>query len=268
MLPRREVTSVTPVGSAPFGFRSTRPRRNVSAHVNCVHVPVLVLGNEGVTHMTWRSLRPGAIDRIRLGRAALQYAGHGWYVTPGAYRAGPRFACGRAGCPTTACHPALQYWAEAASRDPHTVAGWWHDTSYSVLLTTGRAFDVLEVPAYLGASAAGPQSAESPWRADEVRGPVAVSPTGRWMFLVRPGEPLRPELDGRLDVVRHGRGSWVPAPPTRLLEGAVRWAVPPEKTDWRLPDPYRVQQALVEALSRLDLAPAIGRSTVEDRFAA
>jgi hypothetical protein len=216
--------------------------------------------------MSWRSLRPTAIDRIRLGRAAAQYARHGWYVTPGAYRAGPRFACGRAGCPTTACHPALVHWAEAASRDPQTIAAWWRDTAYSVLLTTGRAFDVLEVPAYLGAPVAA--SWGSPWQGGDVRGPVAVSPTGRWMFLVCPGEPLRPELDGRLDVVRHGRGSWVPAPPTRFLEGAVRWAVPPEKTDWRLPDPYRVQQALVEALCRLDLAAAIGRSTLEDRFAA
>jgi Bifunctional DNA primase/polymerase, N-terminal len=216
--------------------------------------------------MTWRSLLPSAIDRIRLGRAALQYAGHGWYVTPGAYRTGSRFACGRAGCPTMACHPALFYWAEAASRDPHTVAGWWRETPYTVLLATGRAFDVLEVPAYLGAPAA--TSWGSSGHPDEVRGPVAVSPTGRWMFLVRPGEPLRPELDGRLDVVRHGRGSWVPAPPTRLVEGPVRWAVAPDETGWRLPDPYRVQEALVKALCRLEVAPAIGRSTMEDRFAA
>jgi hypothetical protein len=229
---------------------------------------LLVLGDEGVTQMTWRSLRPSSIGRIRLRRAAMQYAGHGWYVTPGAYRTGTRFTCGRAGCPTTACHPALVYWAEAASREPQTVAGWWRNTPYTVLLATGRAFDVLEVPAYLGAQVAGPPAAESPWRAGEVRGPVAVSPTGRWMFLVRPGEPLRPELDGRLDVVRHGRGSWVPAPPTRLPEGPVRWAVPPEETGWRLPDPYRVQEALVAALSRLDLRLGRRYSTVEDRSAA
>ena len=71
--------------------------------------------------------------------------------SPGAYRAGDRFACGRAGCPTTACHPALVSWAQAATDDPRTVAGWWRDTAYTVLLATGRAFDVVEVPAYLGA---------------------------------------------------------------------------------------------------------------------
>ncbi|MBX6356968.1 MAG: bifunctional DNA primase/polymerase [Micromonosporaceae bacterium] len=211
--------------------------------------------------MIWRSLWPGTMDRIRLGRAALRYAGHGWPVTPGAYRAGDRFACGRAGCPTTACHPALVSWAQAATDDPRTVAGWWRDTAYTVLLATGRAFDVVEVPAYLGAPTVASWASRC-WPA-EACGPVAVSPTGRWMFLVRPGEPLRPELDGRLDVVRHGHGSWVPAPPTRLLEGPVRWAVPPEKTGWRLPDPYLVQEALVTALSGLDLAAPVGASTLE-----
>jgi hypothetical protein len=221
--------------------------------------------------MSWHSLRhPGAIRRIRLGRAASRYAEHGWDVTPGACRAGSRFSCGRAGCPTMTCHPALERWAEAASHDVRTVAAWWCAAPYTVLLATGRAFDVLEVPAYLGSPVARP-AGESPRTPVEARGPVAVSPTGRWMFLVLPGQPLRPELAERLDVVRHGRDSWVPAPPTGLLEGRVRWAVPPERTDWRLPDPYRVQQALVEAVWRLDVA-AVPRpsalSTVEDRFAA
>jgi Bifunctional DNA primase/polymerase, N-terminal len=202
---------------------------------------------------------PGAIRRIRLGRAAARYAAHGWPVTPGAYRAGSRFSCGRAGCPTVSCHPVFEQWAAAASHHPATVAAWWRDTPYTVLLATGRAFDVLEVPAYLGATAL------------DGHGPVAVSPTGRWMFLVLPGQPLRPELAERLDVVRHGWGSWLPAPPTRLLEGPVRWAVPPHRTGWRLPDPYRVQQGLVEAVSALHPAPAAQPSplsTVEDRFAA
>jgi hypothetical protein len=168
------------------------------------------------------------------------------------------------------CHPALEHWAEAASHDPRTVATWWRDLPHTVLLATGRAFDVLEVPAYLGAPLAGPPAAGSAGTPVSVRGPVAVSPTGRWMFLVLPGQPLRPELDERLDVVRHGRDSWVPAPPTRLLEGPVRWAVPPDRTGWRLPDPYRVQQALVEVIGQLDVVPARRSlfSTVEDRFAA
>src|SRR5690606_1826136 len=106
-----------------------------------------IVGGRRKRQMSWR----GAIERIRLGRAAARYAAHGWYVTPGAYRAGPRFACDQAGCLTTACHPALVHWAEAGSRDARTVASWWRGTAHSVLLVTGRAFDVLEVPAYLGA---------------------------------------------------------------------------------------------------------------------
>ncbi|MFD0788406.1 DNA primase, partial [Micromonospora azadirachtae] len=81
-----------------------------------------------------------------------------------------------------------------------------------------------------------------------VRGPVLVTPTGRWMFLVRPGDPLRPELEHCFHVVRHGPGSWVPAPPTRLPEGAVRWAVAPEQARWQLPDSYLVQNILIDAL--------------------
>ena len=69
------------------------------------------------------------------------------------------------------------------------------------------------------------------------------------MFLVRPGAPLRDELDHRLDVVRHGRGSWIPAAPSRMLEGPVRWAVPPERTQWRLPDAEVVQALMIDALA-------------------
>jgi hypothetical protein len=205
-------------------------------------------------------IQPWTLRRIRLGRAALAYASQGWDVTPGACLAGSRFTCGRLGCPTVNCHPALESWEEAASHDLPTVAGWWRAAPYTVLLSTGRALDVLEVPAHLGAAVADARWAGMPDR-DKVRGPVAVAPTGRWLFLVRPGEPLRPELDCRLDVLRHGLGSWVAAPPTRLLEGPVRWLVPPEETQWRLPEPGPVQRLLADALQILGRAPS--DSTVE-----
>jgi hypothetical protein len=204
--------------------------------------------------------RPWALRRIRLGRAALSYAGHGWDVTPGACFAGSRFSCGRLGCPTMNCHPALECWEAAASHDPGKIVGWWRGAPYTVLLATGHAFDVLEVPAYLGAAVAGPRWVGTR-EGRQTRGPVAVAPTGRWMLLVRPGEPLRPELDSRLDIVRHGPGSWIPAPPTRLLEGPVRWVISPEETDWRLPDPYPVQGLLVDALQVLCCQPGAVRAT-------
>ena len=107
-----------------------------------------------------------------------------------------------------------------------------------MLLATGRAFDVLEVPAFLGAGAGrGPG-----------RGPVAVTGAGRWMFLVRPAAPLRPELSARPDVVLHGAGSWIPAPPTVTTEGRVRWLVDPEEVHWQMPDAAVVQAKLARAL--------------------
>nr|WP_308121439.1 bifunctional DNA primase/polymerase [Actinoplanes bogorensis] len=178
-------------------------------------------------------------------RAAARYAEHGWAVTPGARLSGHRFACGRPGCPIMACHPALESWEDTASVDPGQVQAWWRHEPYSVLLVTGRRFDVLDVPAALGLRVLGSTRLS---RRREACGPVAVTAAGRWMFLVGPGVPLRSELDHRLDIVRHRRGSWIPAAPSRMPEGTVRWAVPPEQTQWRLPDAEMVQAMLTDAL--------------------
>jgi hypothetical protein len=119
----------------------------------------------------------------------------------------------------------------------------------AVLLATGFAFDVLEVPAAVGR------------RALDVAGPVAVTAAGRWMFFVGPGRPLCPELDRRVDIVRHGQGSWVPAAPSRTAEGPVRWVVAPERTRWLVGDPEAVQARLTEALGALHV-PATPRPAV------
>ena len=205
------------------------------------------------------------LERVRLRRVAVRYATHGWEVTPGACLARSRFVCGRPGCPTVGCHPALEDWAGGASADPARVATWWRSRPHGVLLPTGRAFDVIEAPAYLGREVldrmrpfAGGTGATTSFR-----GPVAVTPAGRWMFLVRPGDPLRPELEHCFHVVRHGLGSWIPAPPTRLPEGTVRWAVAPEQAHWRLPTPTRAEPAG----RRLEL-PETGRGSVDARAAA
>lgn len=179
----------------------------------------------------------GELDRVRLRRAALTYAGHGWDVLPGAYLTRGRYSCGP-GCRTVACHPATVDGIGAASHQPDVVAGWWEGTPYSVLLATGVAFDVLEVLAC-------PPIARS-----ALRGPAALTPTGL-MVLVRPGGTLRPELSGRPNVVLHGPRSWIPAPSTRTPTGRVRWLVDPMTVGWRLPDPRASQASLVTALSRL-----------------
>ncbi|GAA4963682.1 bifunctional DNA primase/polymerase [Actinoplanes utahensis] len=189
--------------------------------------------------MQWTSRQPNVppsiLDRALLRRAALRYAAHGWSVTPGSYLTGHRFDCGRPDCSISGCHPALTEWAASASDDPVRIAAWWRRLPHTVLLTTGTSFDVLEVPASVGRLGPG-------------IGPVAVTAGGRWMFLTRPGGPLRPELERRLDVVRHGAGSWIPAPPSRMPEGQVRWEVHPDRSQWRLPDPEEVQEKLIAAL--------------------
>ena len=214
----------------------------------------------------WPFVPPVVLDRRRLRRAALRYAEHGWAVTPGACLLGHRFECGRAGCPIMRCHPARESWEDDAGTDGARVARWWRHRPHTVLLATGWKFDALEVPAVIGRPALA-----AAHRHDGALGPVAVTPGGRWMFLVRPGRPLRSELDERADVVRHGRGSWIPAAPSRMPDGPVRWAVPPEQVGWRLPDPDGVQDRLTEALvalGRRSGVAVIPRQTSTSRRAA
>src|SRR5919197_2696538 len=107
-----------------------------------------------------RTVLDGMAHRIRLRRAAVRFAEHGWDVIPGACLSGgrSRYYCGP-GCTTVSCHPAFAH-GEALSRparsshDPRTVAEWWRARPHGVLLATGTALDVLEVPPYLGASRA------------------------------------------------------------------------------------------------------------------
>jgi hypothetical protein len=200
--------------------------------------------------------RPAVLDRLRLRRAALRYAAHGWAVTPGARLTGHRFDCDRPECPIMGCHPAIESWEDAASTSPERVARWWSSRPHTVLLATGGSFDVLEVPATLGLRVLGTARLLGR-RHHQVRGPVAVTPDERWMFLVRPGADLRPELARCLDVVRHGTGSWVPAAPSRTPDGPVRWVVSPDEVHWRLPEPDAVQELMIDALGARVTRPAV-----------
>jgi hypothetical protein len=176
------------------------------------------------------------IQRLRLRRAARRYADHDWPVVPGARLSGGRFDCDQLGCPTVTCHPAVPDWEREALLDPDRIAGWWQRSEYGVLLATGHTFDVLEVAGPVGRKLA-----------REVHGPVAVAPNGkqphRWMFLVRGGAGLLPALAGNSAVVLHRAGSWIPAPPTPLPTGVVRWATRPGEYAWEPADPVWVQRA-------------------------
>lgn len=186
----------------------------------------------------WDGYRPN--DRTGLLTGALELIDRGWPVMPGTYWQTDRWA-GIPDAPRFGPVPVATLGAFGASRDPDVVEAWWSEQPYSVLVATGSVVDVIEVSALVGRRL---------WeRLGNMSAPVGVSPTGRWWFAVAPCEALRPELAARGDVSLHGRGSWIVAPPTRLPDGTVRWRVP-AIGDWRIPDTYEVQQALLEVLGQ------------------
>jgi hypothetical protein len=181
--------------------------------------------------------------RAPVGMAVAEYTGlWGWDVMPGAGarralgQAGPGCSCQNADCPAPGAHPldpgrvipagtplerALAAWAEA----------WAHCPGATVLLPTGRGFDVIEVPA-----AAGRCALLRLERMGLPLGPVALAPHGRAWFLVAPGAAAElPELlyrtgwDGAaLDLRGLGPGGHITAPPSdHGGRGQVRWLRPP-----------------------------------------
>lgn len=201
----------------------------------------------------WRG--PG---KSSLRRAAIRYARHGWDVVPGAWLEGHRFVCGRPTCRITSCHPAFDEWERLAGHDLNLVSQWWRHRPWAVLLTTGRAFDALEVPADLG---------DAVTRHDSfpiMGGPVITTPGNRWLFLVQPGGGLSPRLASRPDVVLHGRRSWIPAPPTRDAEDAVRWRVSPGTIGYRLGDPGWIQSIILDNLPPLTPPTPVEPADCED----
>ena len=97
-----------------------------------------------------------------------------------------------------------------------------------LLLLTGRALDVLEVPAGTGRGVCGRLR-----RADVVV-PVAATSTGSWWFPMSAGAELPPVLHGVRGVVLRGVGDAVLAPPSREPDGWVYWRVPPAISGYRV----------------------------------
>lgn len=196
----------------------------------------------------------GAIIRRRqvghLRQAALGYAAKGWRVVPGAIAAIGRCSCDRMGCRTQGLHPTLTGWEHAATSNEHQVAQWWaaNANPQPVLLSTGVAFEAIEVPGHLGPEVYHLLNSQTQGRT----GPVAIletPTTSRWLFFVRPDGALRPELERRSDIVLHTYGSWIAAPPTKLPDGGtVRWHSAPSSTQWLLPNSYVVQAQVYAAI--------------------
>lgn len=189
----------------------------------------------------------------------------GWLVCPGTFQPGhaTRFAdpqracsCDRIGCPPPGAHPVSPAWQSLASTDPDVVARWWlTGPKASVVLVTGRVFDVLDAPARAGAAALA-RMEESGVRA----GPVAISVGGRVHFYIRTrGAPVDEnewwschldcvpeEMSGVAGLRWHCRDSYVIAPPSRADGGSrAHWLRDP--VGHELPGGVRLLDFLADA---------------------
>jgi hypothetical protein len=210
--------------------------------------------------------RRRAVERMAV--AAAEYAALGWPVCPGAYppdrphhgEAPRACSCDRIGCPAPGAHPMSPAWQVQATADPGLVETWWTARPRAnVILVTGRAFDVLDVPATAGTAALAmmDRSAVRP-------GPVAISAGNRAHFFVATrGAPAdedewwschldcEPEVDFQVAALRwHCRDSYVLAPPSR--DGntlKAHWLRPPDGRS--LPDGLRLLGFLADACEEL-----------------
>ncbi|MCX5210626.1 bifunctional DNA primase/polymerase [Kitasatospora sp. NBC_00240] len=161
-------------------------------------------------------------------QAAAEYTGRwGWAVAAGAPAPG---------------HPIPAPPAGPRADGPR--ADWRPGPAGAVLLPTGRAFDVLDVP-----EQAGLQALVRLERMGTQVGPVLAPPTGRLQFLVAAGAARRlPDLlyrmgwdDAALDLACHGEGGYVAAPPTVLDGlGPVRWLRRPTRDNAGCPPEARL----------------------------
>lgn len=203
-----------------------------------------------------RSVLARPLVRSGLGRAAAGYAALGWPVLPGAWWDGDRFCCGGERCTPDGHHLAGQHGGQSpggwtpggvgGSMDPARVRAVWTEP-YTVAVGTSVTVDVLEAP---GAAAA--VVADLP--GNGLAGPVARLPTGRWLIVTAAAADLDPGLLARARAagVLHGRGSYVPLPPSRLEHGRVVWAHRPVVA--RLPHPLPVLARLLPTTA-VDVGP-------------
>lgn len=196
----------------------------------------------------------------RLPEAAVRYAEERhWDVAPGVWlEAGAgmeRCSCGAADCPSPGAHPASADWQAQATGSAVVARRLWSRNPHaSILLPTGRTFDTLDVPESAGFLALARME-----RLGVELGPVTCAPDRRTHFFVLPGAaPKVPELVRRLgwapssvDLVAHGEGDYVLAPPTRVgSRGSVQWVRRPTATNRWLPDAQELVSALAYACGR------------------
>ncbi|WP_033824605.1 bifunctional DNA primase/polymerase [Kitasatospora sp. MBT63] len=179
----------------------------------------------------WPAPRGTRRTRATSLQAATEYTGRlGWSVAvgttgPGRPRAATGCACAAPYCAAPGLHDTVGPELPAGTAVPELAARC--TAGAPLLLPAGRTFDVLDVPAQPGL-----QALVRLERMGTQVGPVLAAPTGRMLFFVAPGTAGQlPELlyrmgwdDAALDLVCHGAGSYVAAPPTVLAGlGPMRW---------------------------------------------
>lgn len=192
--------------------------------------------------------------------AAVRYAQErDWEVCPGAWLVedtGPaRCSCGSLSCPRPGGHPISADWAGQASGNPAAVRRMWADRPRaSILMPTGHKFDVLDVPEIAGCLALARME-----RMGIELGPVVNSAERRLQFFVLPGASTKvPGMvrrlgwaPGSLDLVCHGEGGLVLAPPSRVGgHGTALWARPPTALNHWLPEAAELISPLAYACAR------------------
>ncbi len=165
-------------------------------------------------------------------------------------------SCDRVGCPAPGAHPLSPAWKLQATADSAVVEKWWNERpEASILLVTGRSFDVLDVP-----TAAGRIAVRRLEQSNVSCGPVAISASERALFFVASRAAYGDEdewwschLDCEPEVLPevvglrwHCRDSYVVAPPSRLSTGgAASWLAGPDARP--LPDALRLLEVLADA---------------------
>ena len=222
---------------------------------------------------------PRRVRRADAGKraaAAVEYAQLGWPVCLGAVSphpgparhrvpalatrgqrrsSGRACSCDRIGCPAPGAHPISAAWQIEASSDPGDVARWWRERpDASIILVTGRVFDVLDVPARDGLLAL-----ERISRSPAAMGPVALSADNRALFFATTrGAPAHEDewwschLDCEPDSFAavaglrwHCRDSYVVAPARTGRGSGAHWIREPR--EYQLPDGLRLLEFLADA---------------------
>jgi hypothetical protein len=171
-------------------------------------------------------LRAAALDAIR----------HGWPVLPGSEWRGAGYRNAINGTSTRQLLPVVP--RQYATVEEHQARAWWSTKSHSVLVVTGKTFDVIRVPTIWAIEAAKHTVLR------EYPAPLILTPIGHAHFVVTVGSSLNDTLRGRREVTLSEPGTVVPLPPTWMAGKQVRWEIRPGASDWQPGDPAKVQQAL------------------------